>query len=198
MCFEKAFHLILMHFYLFFQCFEVCFQKSGYFFKKIFFQIFDWSKLFFDQSKSCLKICVSLCLVRLIKPIFRSIEHRESGFLNMDLDFFKSFFKFSLSLRFRLGSTSDFRRFWSFLLQGFSLQTLVRPFYPSFCLLFSHFMHFHAFLIWEFRTMHNLGILLILAKSCVIDHWVLLVYCYIHDLCWKIWSIWSFVKNQNF
>ena len=66
---------------------------------------------------------MSLCLVRLIKPIFRSIEHRESGFLNMDLDFFKSFFKFSLSLRFRLGSTSDFCCFLSFLLQGFSLQT---------------------------------------------------------------------------
>ena len=145
-----------------------------------------------------------LCLVRLIKPVFRLIEHRESGFLNMDLDFFKSafskaFFKFSLSLRFRLGSTLDFCHFWSFLLQGFSLQTLVRPFYPFFLFLFSHFMHFHAFLIWEFWTMHNLGVfLMILAKFSIIDHWVLLVYCYIHDLYWKIWLIWSFVKNQNF
>ena len=147
--------------------------------------------MFFDQSKFLLKILVNLCLVRLIELVFQSIEHRESGFLNMDLDFFKRafskvFFKFSLSLRFRLGSTSDFFRFLSFLLQGFSLQTLVRPFYPSFCSLFSHFMHFHAFLIWEFQTMHNLGFLMIQAKFCVIDHWVLLQYCYIHDLCWKI------------
>ena len=127
-----------MHFYFFFQCFEVCFKKSGYFFKKkMFFQIFDWPNLFFDQLKSCLKICMSLCLVRLIELVFRSIEHRESSFLNIDFDFFKRafsnfFFKFSLSLRFRLGSTSDFCRFWSFLLQGFSLQTPVRPFYPYF------------------------------------------------------------------
>ena len=69
---------------------------------------------------------------------------------------------------------------------------------PFFLCLFSHFVHFHAFLIWEFWTMHNLGFLMIQAKSCVIDHWVLLVYYYIHDHCWKIWSIWRFVKNQNF
>ena len=39
------------------QCFEVCFQKIRLFFsKKMFFQIFDWSKLFFDQSKFLFKI----------------------------------------------------------------------------------------------------------------------------------------------
>ena len=76
------------------QCFKVCFQKLGYFSKKMFFHIFDWSNLFFDQSKSFLRILVSLCLVRLIEIVFRSIEHCESGFLKMDLDFFKSnFFK---------------------------------------------------------------------------------------------------------
>ena len=76
------------------QCFEVCLQKSGYFSKQMFFQIFDWSNLFFDQSKSFLKFFMSLCLVRLIETVFRSIEYRESGFLKMDLDFFESnFFK---------------------------------------------------------------------------------------------------------
>ena len=63
------------------QCFKVCFQKSGYFSKMMFFQIFDWSNLIFDQSKSFWKFLMSLCLVRLIEPVFRSIEHRELGFL---------------------------------------------------------------------------------------------------------------------
>ena len=89
---------------------------------------------------------MSLCLVWLIETIFRSIEYRESGFLKTDRDFFKSFL--SLSLWFRLGSTSDFCHFWSFFLQGFSLQTPVRPFYPSFCFYF----HISCILIWEFRT----------------------------------------------
>ena len=166
----------------------------------MFFQIFDWYNLFFDQSKSCLKICVSFCLVRLIELVFRSIEHRESGFLKMDLNFFKSnffksFFKFSLSHRFRLGSTSVFLSFFIFSFTRFLSLNCDKTLLP---LPFVFIFTFHAFLIWEFQTMHKLGVLMIQAKSCVIDHWVLLLYCYIHDLCWKIWSIWRFVKNQNF
>ena len=53
---EKHFISYSCIFISYFQCFEVCFQKSRYFSKKIFFQIFDWSNLFFDQSKSLLKI----------------------------------------------------------------------------------------------------------------------------------------------
>ena len=57
-------------------------SKNQFFFsKKQFFQNFDWSNLIFDQSKSCFKNSVSLCLVWLIEPVFRSIEHRVSGFL---------------------------------------------------------------------------------------------------------------------
>ena len=63
------------------QYFEVSFQKLGYFSKKLFFQNFDWSNLIFDQLKSFLKNLLSLCLVWLIEPVFRSIEHRESNFL---------------------------------------------------------------------------------------------------------------------
>ena len=62
------------------QCFEVCLQKSSYFSKHMLFQILDWPNLFFDQSKSFLKIFASLCLVWLIETIFRSIEHHELGF----------------------------------------------------------------------------------------------------------------------
>ena len=166
----------------------------------MFFHIFDWSNLFFDQSKSFLRILVSLCLVRLIETVFRSIEHRESCFFKMDLDFFKSnFFKsFSSFLSLSLIHTWLHLGVLSFLIFPFARflsPNTGKTLLPFFLCLFSHFVHFHAFLIWEFWTMHNLGFLMIQAKSCVIDHWVLLLYCYIHDLCWKIWSIWRFVKN---
>ena len=65
-----------------------------------FFQNFDWSNLIFDQSKSCFKNSVSLCLVRLIELVFRLIEHRISGFFKIGLwlfqnIIFKKFFNFS-------------------------------------------------------------------------------------------------------
>ena len=105
------------------QCFEVSFQKSSYFSKKLFFQNFEWSNLIFDQSKSCLKNSMSLCLVRLIEPVFRSIEHRISVFLKQFFDCFKSSFSKSFST-FLLsptwqGSTTIFFSFSSSILQGF-------------------------------------------------------------------------------
>ena len=68
--------------------------------KSCFFQNFDWSNLIFDQSKSCFKNSVSLCLVRLIEPVFRSIKHLISGFLKTVLwlfqnIIFKKLFNFS-------------------------------------------------------------------------------------------------------
>ena len=99
------------------QCFDASFQKSSYFSKKLFFQNFDWSNLIFDQSKSCLKNSMRLCLVRSIEPVFRSIEpvfrsieHRVSSFLknNALIDsntFSKHFSNFSLS--FRLGKVAQ-------------------------------------------------------------------------------------------
>ena len=115
MYFGRAFHLILMHFYILYSMLwgKLSKKKSSFFSKKQFFQNFDWSNLIFDQSKSCLKNSVSLCLVRLIEPVFRSIEHRVSGFLKTILWFiqtlFKSFFKlFSLSLRLGRAAQSFF------------------------------------------------------------------------------------------
>ena len=99
--FRRAFHPILMHLFCYIQCFEVSFsKKSGFSLKKLFFQNFDWSNLFFDQSKFCFKIYVSLCLVRLIELVFRSIEDRISGFLKTVLwlfqkHLFQKFFNFS-------------------------------------------------------------------------------------------------------
>ena len=98
------------------QCFEVSFQKSGYFSKKLFFQNFDWSNLNFNQSKSCLKISVSLCLVWLIEPVFWSIEHRVSSFLKTVLWLIQTLFQnlfsnFSLSLRLRKAAQKIFCHF---------------------------------------------------------------------------------------
>ena len=68
--------------------------------KSCFFQNFNWSNLFFDQSKSYFKNSLSLYLVRLIEPVFRSIEDRISGFLKTDSltvskHLFQQFFNFS-------------------------------------------------------------------------------------------------------
>ena len=84
------------------------FQKIWFFLSKaVFFQNFDWSNLFFYQSKSCFKNSVSLCLVRLIEPVFRSIEDRISSFLKQFFDCFK----ISFSKRFfNFSSLSDLAR----------------------------------------------------------------------------------------
>ena len=129
---------------LIFNALRCVFKNQVIFSKKMFFQIFDWSNLFFDQSKSFFKILVSLCLVRLIEPVFRSIEHRESGFLKHGSWLFqKSFF----SKVFQVFSLSSIQTWLhlsvlSFLILSFarflSLNTgkTLLPFF------FSHFMHF--------------------------------------------------------
>ena len=150
MCFGRAFHLILMHFYILYSMLWGKISKNQVFFfspKSCFFQNFDWSNLIFDQSKSCFKNSVSLYLVWLIEPVFRSIEHRVSGFfknssLTISNIFFKSFFNFfSLSLTWQ-GCTQIFCRFLPQFLQGFSPSRPVRPFHPSFWFYFHVFMHF--------------------------------------------------------
>ena len=139
-----------MHFYSYIQCFEVSFQNSSYFSKKMFFKNFDWSNLIFDQSKSCLKNSTSLCLVLLIEPVFRSIEHRVSSFLKAVLwliqTLFQNLFQTFLSLsdlarlhrRFFVVFNLIFARF-------FSLKA-DKTFIPLILFLFSWFHAlFHAF-----------------------------------------------------
>ena len=187
-----------MHFISYFQCFEVCFQKSGFFFfpKK---DVFPYFRLIQSVFRS-----IEISFKNLSESLSGSIDRNYFSinrilwirfFKKRNLTFFKNTFSkvfqvFSLSLWFRLGSTLDFCHFLSFFLQGFSLQTPVRPFYPSFCFYFHIsciFMHFNLGILNLF-----LGFLMIQAEFCVIDQWVLLIYCYIHDLCWLIWSIWGF------
>ena len=203
MCFGRAFHLILMHLFCYIQCFEVRFQKIKFFsLKSCFFQNFDWSNLIFDQLKSCFKNSMSLCLVRLIEPVFRSIEDRISGFLKTILllfqnIFFKSFSTFLLSPTWQ-GSTTLFLSFSSKIFARFSSLKAGKTFLSLLLFLFSCFhAYFHAFK-GHFRTSIDLGFLMIQGLFSEIDHWVLLRYCYIHVCCWLIWSIWGYMKNWKF
>ena len=60
LCFWKTFDLILMHFIHQIQCFEEFLHKIALIFQKfVFFQNFDRSNLFFNQSKLRLKTLVS-------------------------------------------------------------------------------------------------------------------------------------------
>ena len=123
------------------------FSKNLVFFsQKLFFQNFDWSNLFFDQSKFCFKIYVSLCLVQLIEPDFWSIEDRISSFLKQFFDcfkniFFKKFFNFS--------SLSDLARilynFLSFSSKIFARFSSLKAGKTILSLLFVLFSWFHAF-----------------------------------------------------
>ena len=178
------------------------FQKSGYFSKKLFFHNFDWSNLIFDQSKSCLKNSVSLCLVRLIKTCFsinwtscfkflKTVLWLIQTLLQNLVQTFLSLFDLArLHRRFFVVFDLIFARFFSY--------KAGKTFIPLLLFLFSWFHAlFHAFQ-WNFRTFSNFGFLLIQCYFFEIDHWVLLVYCYIHDCCWLIWSIWGFMKNWKF
>ena len=138
-----------------------------------------WVKSFcFSKIALFLKNMVSLCLIRSVHFVFRPIEifkiwERESlsvstnrgwfstnrnswiKFLkNTDLDFFKSFSTFSLSIRLSQGSNPIFCRFPPFFLQGFSLPRPVRPLYPSFCIYF-HFSCIKSYIIWEISNLWN-------------------------------------------
>ena len=123
-----------------------CIFKNQVIFLKIcFFQIFNWSNLFFDQSKSFLKFLVSPFLVRLIEPVFWSIEHHESSFfktqfwlVQISFQNFSTFFSLSPT---RQGSIEIFCRFPPKFLQSFSLPKPVCLFYPSFYIVFPIFMH---------------------------------------------------------
>ena len=135
----------------------------------MFFQNFDWSNLTFDQSKSYLKNSVSLYLVRLIEPVFRSIKiafknfseplpgsidrtcfwiNRTSWikfffFLNTVFDSFKTlfqnFFKLSSLSPTWQGSTEDFLSFSTKFFARFFSPKAGKTFIPLILLLFSWF-----------------------------------------------------------
>ena len=142
-------------------------SKNQFFFslKSCFFQNFDWSNLIFDQSKSFFKNSVSLCLVRLIEPVFRSIEHRVSAFLKRVLWLIQTFFKssfqtFLLSPTWQ-GCTTNFLSFSSLIFARFSSLKAGKTILSFLLVLFSCFhAYFHAFR-GHFWTSIDLGFLLI-------------------------------------
>ena len=145
---------------------------------------------------------MSLCLVRLIEPDFRSIEDRISSFLKQFFDcfkniFFKSFSTFLLSSTWQ-GSTSHFLSFSSSIFARFSSLKAGMTILSHLFVLFLWFhAFFHAFKGY-FQTSLFLGFLMIQGLFFEIDHGVLMGYWYIHDWYWLIWSIWGFMKNWKF
>ena len=131
--------------FLIFNALRYVFKKLGFFvLKSCFFQNFNSSNLIFDQSKSFWKILVSLCLVRLIEPVFQSIEHRESSFFKTVFDWFKTLFQTFLSLSLSLsltwqGSTEDFFVVFNQIFAMFFSHKAGKTFIPFLLLLFSWF-----------------------------------------------------------
>ena len=197
---EKHFISYSCIFISYIQCFEMYFQKLGYFSKKMFFQFFNWSNLFFDQSKSFLKFLVSLCLVRLIEPVFQSIEHRESSFLKTQFWLVQTSFQNFSKLFFSLSDSERLHRDFFFVVfhQNSCKVSLSLSRYVYFTLPFALFFSFSFIISWflgNFRTMLNLGFLINQALFYEFYQWVLFLQWRIHDLYWLIWSIWGFVKN---
>ena len=106
---------------------------------------------------------------------------------------FQLFLSLSLSDLARLHS--NFLLFYSSIFARFSSLKASKTILSLLFVLFSCFhAFFHAFRGY-FRTSLFLGFLMIQGLFSEIDHWVLMGYCYIHDWCWLIWSIWGFMKN---
>ena len=134
---------------------------------------------------------MSLCLVRLIELVFQSIEHRESSFFKNSVltdsnYFFKTFSTFSLSLSDLARLHIRFFFVFDLIFARFFSHKADKTFIPLLLFLFSCFHALSHALQGNFRTSSILGFLLIQCYFSEIDHWVLLVYCYIHDLCWLI------------
>ena len=161
---------------------------------------FDWSNLFFDQSKLRLKFLWSLCLFRSIVTVVSINRILRIRFIkNSDLTcwnhFFKNFSKLFLFVPLGKAPQQIFCRFPPNFLQGFSLHKPVWPYYPFFCIVFHVFMHYFMFFWVNFRTMYKFRFLMYQALFFEIDQWVLLLYWYIPNLWWLLWSIWGFVIN---
>ena len=102
--------------------------------------------IWFSINRNLVLNSVSLCLVWLIEPVFRSIEHRVSGFLKTVLwliqtPFQKFFFKLFFSLQLGKAAQRFFCHFLPQFLQGFPPSRPIWPFYLSFCSYFHVFMH---------------------------------------------------------
>ena len=150
MCFGKAFHLILMHFIPYIQCFEEFFQKPVYFFQIFFFPEFRLIQSVFRSIEIVFKILSEPLSVSINRNWF-SINRKlwiSFFFLNqISTHIFQKFSNFSLSLRLSKAPQKFFCRFPPNFLQGFSLHKPICPYYPLFFIYFQFYMHF--FMHWR-------------------------------------------------
>ena len=149
MCFGKAFHLILMNFIHYIQCFVECFQKSGCFSLKFCFSIFSIDPICFWSIEISFKILGEPLSVSIDQNCFSInriswIRFFANGCWLFQNSFFRSFLSFSLSLS--LIRTWLHLRFLSFLIIPFARflsPNTGKTLLPFFLFLFSHFMHFN-------------------------------------------------------
>ena len=145
MCFGRAFHLILMHFYFLYSMLWGMFSKIRLFFlKSCFSRIsinpiwssinrnhfkkiqwastwFDWSNLFFDQSNIVNQVFLKQCFDR-FKTLFQN--------------FFQTFLSLSLTWQ---GSTEDFFSFFNQIFAMFFSHKASKTIIPFLLFLFSWF-----------------------------------------------------------
>ena len=136
---------------------------------------------------------MSLCLVRLIEPVFRSIEDHISGFLKTVLwlfqkHLFQKFFNFSSLSDLARQHYTFFVVFFLNFCKFFPLKT-GKTILSLLLVLFSCFhAYFHAFK-GHFWTSLFLGFFMIQGLFSEIDHWVLMGYWIrfgdFVQLCWN-------------
>ena len=154
---------ISSHTHAFYSLCSMFFQKPGYFFKNSVFPKFQLIQSVFRSIEIAFKILCEPLSVSINRNWFSINRNWFSINRKSWISFFKkrqiltysnlTFQKFlnfslSLSLRFELGSTSNFCRFLPKFLQGFPLSKSVCPYYP---LLFSYIQFYmHFFMHWRF------------------------------------------------
>ena len=141
---EKHFISYSCIFISYIQCFEECFQKSGYFFLKDVFLDFRSIQTVFRSIEISFKILCELLSVSINRNWFSInrnswIKFFKNSVLTCSNIFFKTFFSLSNSGK---APQRFFCRFPPNFLQSFSLPKPVCLFYPSFCIVFLNFMHF--------------------------------------------------------
>ena len=153
---EKHFISYSCILFLIFNALRSVFKNQVVFSKILVFQIFDWSNLFFDQSKILLKFFMNFCLFQSIETDFRSIENHKWAFfksqiLTISKHLFQKFFHTFLSLSDLARLHSIFCHFPPKFLQGFSLLSR----YVYFTLPFALFFSFSCIISWFLGRFSN-------------------------------------------
>ena len=157
MCFGKVFHLILMHFIHYIQCFVECFQKSGWFFLKCYFPDFQLIQSIFWSIKISFKILCELLTVSINRNWFSINQNSwiKFFFFKSDLTCSNTFSKtfqtfFSLSDLERLH-----KDFFVVFLQISCKVSLSLSWYVYFTLPFALFFSFSCIISWFLGKFSN-------------------------------------------